>query len=425
MDKAAAGAEALKAGNFTEAISKYTEALAVSPTSPDYYIKRSTAHSRTSPPDHQAAFDDAERGVIYARQRAKRELIVQAQLRRAISLFGLERYADSQFVLSVVKRLDEKEKSLAIWETKCAAKLKALSDDDQKRQVTVKEVPEQKVTDSSGAKPEVSVGEKNGQASKVPAPQAPATAPKPEGVQTPADKIKHDWYQNGESVFISLLAKGVPKDKAIIDIQNRSISISFPMPNGSTYDFHLEPLYDEIDKTSSSYSIMSTKVEFVLRKSSQGLKWKTLETDEPIASQDPSTQIDEGLRRTVVNPSTTTSGPAYPTSSKSGPKNWDKIVDSYDKKPKPQKSKSASDSEPEDDDNDGFGGDLDDEGGGDDATKFFKKLYKGADPDTQRAMMKSFQESNGTALSTNWAEVKKGKVETSPPDGMEAHKWEY
>ena len=35
------------------------------------------------------------------------------------------------------------------------------------------------------------------------------------------------------------------------------------------------------------------------------------------------------------------------------------------------------------------------------------------------AMMKSYQESNGTALSTSWDEVKKGRVETKPPDVSE------
>lgn len=55
---------------------------------------------------------------------------------------------------------------------------------------------------------------------------------------------------------------------------------------------------------------------------------------------------------------------------------------------------------------------------------FFKKLYKGATPEQQRAMMKSFTESNGTSLSTNWDDVKGKKVETVPPEGVEAKKWQ-
>jgi suppressor of G2 allele of SKP1 len=38
-------------------------------------------------------------------------------------------------------------------------------------------------------------------------------------------------------------------------------------------------------------------------------------------------------------------------------------------------------------------------------------------------MMKSFVESNGTALSTNWAEVGSKKMEVTPPDGMTAKKY--
>lgn len=86
-------------------------------------------------------------------------------------------------------------------------------------------------------------------------------------------------------------------------------------------------------------------------------------------------------------------GPAYPTSSRSGPKDWDKIGD---------------------------GEDVED---GQDVNFFFKNLYKNATPEQQRAMMKSFTESNGTSLSTDWNDVKGRTVETSPPDGVEAKKW--
>jgi len=96
----------------------------------------------------------------------------------------------------------------------------------------------------------------------------------------------------------------------------------------------------------------------------------------------------------ALKENTKPAGPAYPTSSKSGPKNWDKVEDGDDEEDK------------------------------NDVNFFFKKLYQGATPEQQRAMMKSFVESNGTALSTDWNDVKARKVETIPPEGVEAKKWE-
>ncbi|KAL7075438.1 hypothetical protein ACQ4LE_004937 [Meloidogyne hapla] len=51
--------------------------------------------------------------------------------------------------------------------------------------------------------------------------------------------------------------------------------------------------------------------------------------------------------------------------------------------------------------------------------KLFQKIYKDASDDTKKAMIKSFTESKGTVLSTNWGEVKKGQVAMKPPQGSE------
>lgn len=47
-----------------------------------------------------------------------------------------------------------------------------------------------------------------------------------------------------------------------------------------------------------------------------------------------------------------------------------------------------------------------------------------SDPETRKAMNKSYSESAGTVLSTNWKEVKEKKVDVKPVDGTEFKSWD-
>jgi len=164
--------------------------------------------------------------------------------------------------------------------------------------------------------------------------------------------------------------------------------VTFPLASGSDFSFTLDPLSNEVDTSKSSYEILSTKLSLKLAKAVRALKWTALESA-------PSTT-------TPREPSTSTSkGIAYPTSSRSGTKNWDKL--------EKEAIKDAEEWEKPD-------GDAA-------ANALFRDIFKNASPEVRRAMEKSYVESNGTALSTNWDEVSRGKVETKPPDTMVAKKW--
>lgn len=93
--------------------------------------------------------------------------------------------------------------------------------------------------------------------------------------------------------------------------------------------------------------------------------------------------------------------PSYPTSAKTGEKDWVKIDREIQKEMNQEK--------PE----------------GDAALNtLFKQIYDRSDEDTRRAMIKSYQTSSGTVLSTNWDEVAKkdyeGKDKCDAPEGQ---KW--
>jgi suppressor of G2 allele of SKP1 len=475
MDHAARGATALASGDAFAAVSAYTQALIQHPSSPDYFTQRSTAFTRLKvphQPQYELSLEDAEYAVLLGQKRARREKIQAAQQRRVIALFGLQQYGNAAFVLSTMERWRTKEKKDIMegdmWKAKIDQKLKPLTEGDPARQVTVKEYPDKELPSDSalkkmlqaqlkadgtfrfvgdgeespiqGAQTNVIGGEAAKPSEDVPLDgikvdqettisTTPAlSSPKPPATTSQTmSKIRHEWFQNAQNVTITLYAKGVPKDKADIEIEEDSLSVSFPHPSdpNSTFTFTLDPLFGLVDICASKSSVMSTKVELTLRKKVQGQKWNALEGSAPL--KDDNHKAEDSAAKAAVMSTLTNSGvnkpaetaPSYPTSSRSGPKNWDKLAsDLTAKKMAPHKHKDkdkTDNAEEADSDHDREDDDVDSDYGGDPVDGFFKKLYAGADPDTRRAMMKSYQESGGTALSTDWGDVGKRKVEPVEP----------
>jgi suppressor of G2 allele of SKP1 len=180
------------------------------------------------------------------------------------------------------------------------------------------------------------------------------------------------------------------------------VSVTFPLPIGSDFTFTLDPLTHPIDPKMSSHEILYAKLSLKLSKSSRGTKWPTLELPEGTLPAPTAGSITTTATITSTGtPSIVAKEFAYPTSSRTGAKNWDaierEIVKEAEEWEKPEGDAAAN--------------------------ALFRDLFRNATPEVRKAMEKSYVESNGTALSTNWEEVSKGRVDTKPPDSMVAKKW--
>jgi len=217
------------------------------------------------------------------------------------------------------------------------------------------------------------------------APDADRTEQKPVGKLT----IKHDWYQTETHVVLTLMTKNRKKDDVEIEFGKQNLSITVKLSSDNDFNWELD-LAHLIEPKSCIFRVLSTKIEIKMQKA-EGRRWTSLECrDEPVYAkldnQDKSADDSATLH--------------YPSSSKKY-HDWDKLAANVEKEDSEEKKE------------------------GDAAlNELFQKIYANADDDTRRAMNKSYQESGGTVLSTNWKDIGKEKVQVKPPDGMEYKKYE-
>jgi len=142
-------------------------------------------------------------------------------------------------------------------------------------------------------------------------------------------------------------------------------------------------LFENVIPEECKIEFLSTKIEINLKKKVPNLKWASLEKTDNTVIQ----QFDD---------ISTVNKHSYPSSGKKQV-DWDNVVKEI----------------------------AEDKAEGEEAlNKVFQDIFGNGTDEQKKAMIKSFTESGGTVLSTNWDEVGKAKVKGSPPKGMEMHSWD-
>ncbi|TEB35068.1 SGS-domain-containing protein [Coprinellus micaceus] len=179
---------------------------------------------------------------------------------------------------------------------------------------------------------------------------------------------RHEFYETDERLTLSIFDKGADPEKVSIVFEPRK----FTYAHGDKV-LSLEPLKGQIDPAKSGYTVGKVKVEVRFEKLAIG-RWGGLTGDAP-----------DVLSTSSYVPPVEATRPAPRR------KNWDTLTENI----------LSSEKEKTTDEDANVGGDAT-------LNSFFQKIFADADEDTKRAMMKSYSESGGTTLSTNWDEVGKG-----------------
>ena len=321
------------------------------------YFEKKETHTESVIDEANAALSLA---LVAAQGTGNRQAVGWVYFRLFVHYFNRKDYAQAKNFMKLAKGEGYTDGTLVMWESRLAAKLKKMAD---------------KGTDAKETTPSDIPAEVNIEKPKLDnTPAAPKTQSPPDSNNRLPDlppmeqksSFRTDWYQTPKNVTISLFTDRLPKDSSDVKIDihdGRNITVSYNIAEtGSEFQYSAK-LSHKVDTSDIKCKVFTKKIELTLTKEKANVTWASLDVTET-----------DGHK------------------SKPKGKDWSNI---------------DIDDEVSDAEGDGDGT----------ADSFFQKIYANADPDTQRAMMKSFIESNGTTLNTSWDDVKDGEVETVPPEG--------
>ncbi|KAH7818627.1 putative suppressor of G2 allele of SKP1 [Monocercomonoides exilis] len=210
--------------------------------------------------------------------------------------------------------------------------------------------------------------------------------------------IRHDFYQTEDQLVLSLYVRNIKEGGCECKVSDDTIDIELTLPDDSKQQLLIYP-FGEVEPGKEKIAYKGVKVVITFQKRAMFL-WPANEREksEPCVKRASEVGKIESNSDSKVEKKPKL---IYPSSK--GKVDWDSLA----KQVKEEEEKEKKEL-----------------GGEEGLNELLKGIYANADDDTKRAMIKSYQQSGGTVLSTNWAEVGKGDVKPQPPKGMEERKWE-
>lgn len=285
----------------------------------------------------------------------------KALFRKGICQFELKNYQDALKTFQNGKKLSNKNETFEVWLKSCREKLGL----PEPNEVISNSHDDQKLPQS-----------KSVEAAAAPlSPSPPSLTP---------SRTKHDWYQTQSHAVITVLIKKLKEEDVKADYGEKTLNLIAKLSSGEDYKLDLN-LANEIIPDQCQTKVTPSKIEIKLKKR-DGIHWNKLEGSPDCVVNPITVPVPTGCEQNTVNTKS---------------RNWDKFVRDVTEMEKNEK--------PE----------------GDAALNhLFQQIYADGSDDVKRAMVKSFYESGGTVLSTNWSEVGEKAVEVKPPSGMEYKQWE-
>ncbi|RNF18224.1 phosphatase-like protein [Trypanosoma conorhini] len=200
--------------------------------------------------------------------------------------------------------------------------------------------------------------------------------------------VRCEWFQSPARVSFCFYVRDRQEGDVRVEVETQSLTVTIRLDaSGREYQYTVNRLYAPLAGEAPAVNVRAAKVEVSLKKASE-LQWPALEAPDDGPSAPP--QVAAPAPTASADPPASAGELKYPNSRGKDWSSW--RLEDEEAKPEGDQALNA----------------------------LFQQIYSNGSDEQRRAMMKSFLESNGTVLSTNWEDVGSREVKAEPPAGMEA-----